>query len=94
MIQIDKFTVRIVNTGDKYGLNDCLVNSKAPMIEFYDSRYPLNEFMGRGQFIARYYAETLIDSGCRHGLCLDGGVPEWSVSAEGMAQVIEYIKGV
>ena len=39
MLQVEKFNVRIVNTGDKYGLNDCLVNRKEQMIEFYDCRY-------------------------------------------------------
>ena len=37
--------------------------------------------------------ETLLDSYYPHGLCLDGGVPAWSVSAEGMQQVIEFIEG-
>lgn len=93
MTQIEFFNVRIVNTGDKYGRNDCLTNDKAPMVEFYDSRYTCRDFADRGQFVSRYYIKTLTDSGCPFGLCLDGGVPEWSVSAEGMKQVIQYIKG-
>jgi hypothetical protein len=49
--------------------------------------------MGRGQFVSRYYASTLLDgSGYPTGLCLDGGVAEWAVSANGMAQVLDYIK--
>jgi hypothetical protein len=94
MKRIEQFNVRIINTGDKYGVNDCLTNTKAPMIEFYDSRFTHGADGARGQFVARYYTETLTNSGCTHGLCLDGGVPAWSVSAEGMQQVIEYIKGV
>jgi hypothetical protein len=93
MKQVEHFNIRIVNTGDKYGRNDCLTNTKAPMVEFYDARYTDKSFADRGQFVSRYYIETLTDSGCPRGLCLDGGVPEWSVSAEGMIQVLQYIQG-
>jgi hypothetical protein len=88
MITVDKFNVRVVNTGDKYGVNDCLVNDKAPMVEFYDTRYPHTQY---GQFVSRYYVDTLLerDTG---GLCLDGGVPSWTVSAEDMATVRNFLK--
>ena len=89
---IEKFNVRIVNTGDKYGVNDCLTNTKGPMVEFYDSRFKSGWDKERGQFVTRYYVETLINSYYPRGLCLDGGVPAWSVSAEGMQQVIAFIE--
>lgn len=92
MQRIEKFNVRIVNTGDKYGVNDCLTNTKGPMIEFYDSRFKSGWDQERGQFVMRYYFETLINNYYPRGLCLDGGVPAWSVSAEGMQQVIEFIE--
>ena len=93
MQRIEKYNVRIVNTGDKYGVNDCLTNTKAPMVEFYDARFKSGWDQERGQFVTRYYVETLINSYYPHGLCLDGGVPAWTVSAEGMLQVIEFIEG-
>lgn len=92
MIRIEKFNVRIVNTGDKYGVNDCLTNTKGPMVEFYDSRFKSGWDKERGQFVTRYCVETLINSYYPRGLCLDGGVPAWSVSAEGMQQVIAFIE--
>jgi hypothetical protein len=93
MIKVEKFNVRFVNVGDKYGRNDCLINDKASMVEFYDSRYDFPDSMGRGQFVSRYYVSTLEEGNQNgEGLCLDGGIPEWSVSAEGMKQVLEYIK--
>jgi hypothetical protein len=92
MKKVEKFNVRIVKTGDKYGRNDCLVNDKAPMVEFYDSRHNHSDFDGRGQFVSRYYISTLTTSQYPNGLCLDGGIPEWSVSADGMKQVLEYIQ--
>jgi hypothetical protein len=89
MITVDKFNVRVVNTGDKYGRDFCLTNDKAPMVEFYDTRYPHTQY---GQFVSRYYVDTLLerDTG---GLCLDGGVPSWTVSAEDMATVRNFLKG-
>ena len=92
MKKVEKFNVRIVNTGDKYGRNDCLVNNKEPMVEFYDTRFSDRDFDGRGQFVSRYYISTLSSSQYPNGLCLDGGIPEWSVSAEGMKQVLEFIQ--
>jgi len=96
MIKVDKFNVRVVKNGDKFGRDFCLAHDdERPMVEFYDSRYPHSEF---GQFIRRYYAGTLLghegffgghpDS----GLCLDGGnADEWSVSVEDMDTVRRYI---
>jgi len=92
--QVELFNIRIVNTGDKYGVNDCLTNNNAPMIEFYDARFTHGADGARGQFVTRYYIETLTDSGCPNGLCLDGGVFAWTVSSDGMRQVLEYIEEV
>jgi hypothetical protein len=92
MLQVEKFNVRVVNTGDSYGRFDCLVNKDEPMVEFYDSRYNHESGMGRGQFVSRYFVSTILGGEYPNGLCLDGGVPEWSVSAEGMKQVINFIK--
>lgn len=92
MEKVEKFNVRLVNTGERYGRDDCLVNDKAPMVEFYDSRYTDPSFGERGQFVSRYYVSTLLERPHHVGLCLDGGIPEWSVSAEGMQQVLEYIQ--
>lgn len=91
MITVSKFNVRVVNTGDKYGLNDCLVNNKTPIVEFYDSRFTKGG--ARGQFVSRYYVDTILD-GSDCGLCLDGGVPDWTVSAQDMDTVRDFLKGV
>lgn len=89
-INIDKFTVRIVRNGEKYGLDFCLTYDSQvndPLVEFYDARYPHTEY---GQFVSRYYASTLSerDTG---GLCLDGGVPEWSVTEADMHLVRKWV---
>jgi hypothetical protein len=90
LLKLNKWNVRIVKTGDQYGRAMCLTNDKAPMVEFYDSRYPHTEY---GQFVSRYYISTILsDKEYPTGLCLDGRVPAWNVSAEDMAQVITFLK--
>ena len=90
MLTVENFNVRVVNTGDTYGLDDCLVNNGAELVEFYDKRYM---HTSRGQFVSRYYVSTLLrGNGYPNGLCLDGRVDEWVVSGDGMAQVLDYIK--
>jgi hypothetical protein len=95
MITVDKFNVRVVNKGDKYGLNNVLThNEDKPLVEFYDVRYPHTEF---GQFVSRYYVSTILgDDGYGpkdSGLNLHGGVPEWTVSERHMDIVRAYLKG-
>ena len=39
MLQLDRFNVRIVNNGEKYGREFCLTHDEdKPMVEFYDRR--------------------------------------------------------
>jgi hypothetical protein len=96
MITVDKFNVRVVNKGEKYGLNFCLTHKQEkPLVEFYDARYPHTEF---GQFVSRYYVETILGEdgyGSKEGgLSLHGGIPEWTVSAKDMDIVRNFLKGV
>ena len=87
-MQIDKFNLRIVRKGDHYGRDNCLTHNKPePLVEFYDVRYPHTEL---GQFVTRYYAETLLEMEDT-GLCLDGGVPNWSVSRNDMRIVRAWV---
>lgn len=94
MITVDKFNVRIVRKGDRYGRDYCLTHDEdKPLVEFYDNRYPHTE---DGQFISRYYVETILGTD-RYGrgtggLCLDGGVPSWTVSEQDMDTVREYLR--
>lgn len=88
MITVDKFNVRILRKGDKYGRDECLThNEDRPLVEFYDTRYPHTQY---GQFVSRYYVSTLLESDTG-GLCLDGGVPSWTVGAQDMDTVRKYL---
>ena len=96
MITVDKFNVRVVTKGDKYGRDFCLThNEDKPLVEFYDARYPHTEF---GQFVSRYYVETILgddDYGPKNsGLSLDGGIPEWTVPASDMNTVRYWLKTI
>lgn len=84
------FTARIVGRGDRYGMNWCLTNDGAePLIEFYDRRFPHTEL---GQFVSRYHASTLGNRmGIGGGLCLDAGVPAWSLDAVAYGMVTEWL---
>lgn len=89
LMNVDKFTVRLVSKGDRYGLDHCLAHDKdEPLVEFYDARYPFTEF---GQFVARYDISTILD-GDDAGINLDGGVPEWTISADDMAAVRAWLE--
>ena len=89
-MNIDKFYVRVVRDGDKHGRDDCLTHRGQPLVEFYDTRYDHAAWKGRGQFVQSYYVETLLDRSTG-GLCLMGGVPEWSLSGEDMKIVREFL---
>lgn len=84
------FNVRIVRQGDKYGLNDCITyQGTEPLVEFYDSK---SSHSALGQFVSRYYMTTLLEGNSHCGINLDGGVPEWTIQAEPMKIVIEWLK--
>lgn len=72
------FTVRLVTSGQRYGLSDRLTHDGAPMIEFFDRRAKKHGPLG--QFVARYFVHTLWDGLDRDSvLALDCGVPSWAV---------------
>lgn len=83
-----KWNCRILNRGDKYGLNYCLThNIDKPLVEFYDSRFPHTEY---GQFVCRYWVETILES-ANDGLILDFGIPNWQIDADQMQQVRQWL---
>lgn len=91
LFKAEKFNVRIVSRGDKYGLNFSLThNEDMPLVEFYDSRYPHTEY---GQFVSRYYLDTIINHE-GSGLSLDAGVTAWTVPAEAMSELIKTLKNI
>lgn len=91
-----EFNVWLLEPGDRYGLDDCYTADE-PMVEFYDARYAMTSqarFCPQGQFVARYYLSTLIeslpDSGKHPGLSLQGDVPRWTLSGYNVVEVIRW----
>lgn len=83
------WAIRLVQFGDNYGQRDKLIHDNVdPMVEFFDTRFPHTPL---GQFVSRYYLSTLLERQDNVGLCLDGGVPSWSVSAVAMAEVYQWL---
>jgi hypothetical protein len=103
------FLVRLVATGDHYGMEMRLVNREEPMVEFYDARNPFAyDFVGSkadaiaagapvlGQFTGgRYYLSTLRETRHHHGgLALTGGIPTWTLDPASMAAVHAWLDTV
>ena len=87
-----QFNVRLVEMGDAFGLNDMLIHEKdEPVVEFYDARQMHTR---RGQFISRYYLETLLDGNPVYGLILMGDEPEWRIDFEGYVAVRMAMQGM
>lgn len=82
------WAVRIVEHGDNYGLNGTLTHKwERPLVEFYDTRHEHTDF---GQFVSRYFLETLIDG--EGGLNLQGGVPMWSINEPCMNRIRDWLR--
>lgn len=83
--------VKIVEVGEKYGRGLLFTNTEKPFVEFYDMRSNELERDTRGQFVSSYYLSDILDRCLENGLCLDGGVPSWTISSEGIKKVINFI---
>lgn len=90
-----EFNIHVVFEGDRYGRDDCLLHDKKdPFIEFYDARY---DFDKHGQFVTRYLLSSLMKSRDkleRAGLLLDGGIPNWKLSASNMRGLYRYLEPI
>ena len=104
----DRFALRILRKGDRYGSGgrsygsgsrsygsfDTLTNSHdEPMLEVFDIAQDPDTFGPRGQFVQRYYCEDLLENAHPDGLVLDLGVPEWRISAQGMVRLKVWLLG-
>jgi hypothetical protein len=85
------WVVRLIQRGDGYGKQDAVMHEDdEPLVEFFDTRY---EHTDLGQFVSRYFRRTLLESEAG-GLCLQGGVPSWTVHSDCMARVRLWLKNV
>jgi len=89
------WTIRIIDKGDAYGRDDCLIHDNdEPTIEFYDgdNLFDKQESDGTmlGQFVSRYYISTIADGG-RGGMDLMGYEPKWKIDNLMMDSVRAYV---
>lgn len=56
-------------------------------IRFYDGRYMHTE---NGQFVSEYHTKTIMEHG-DYGLNLDFGVPTWTITAQGIKQIKDWL---
>jgi hypothetical protein len=102
------FTARYVAAGDTYN-RDATAVADAPMVEFYDATYaddPRFEFGGLriGQFVSRYFVDTLLPAAVgrvsrdgygvppAQGLDLDFGIDVWKVDGPAIREVMEWLR--
>ena len=89
------WTIRILEQGDAYGRDDCLIHDKdEPTVEFYDAdnEHTIDKPSGTmlGQFVSRYYISTIADGG-RGGMDLMGYEPKWKIDPLMMDNVRDYL---
>ncbi len=90
-----EFNVKILWKGDAYGRDKCLTHDEVePLVEFYDATYSEENgdtrFDPEGQFVSRYYAETILErDDC--GLDLMGYEPAWKVDYKAMRKVRAWL---
>ena len=101
-LPLEKWTVRLIMPGDRYGEKDNLINTgNKPLVEFYDADYKRDPSFGPyGQFTGgRYYLETLQGKDGlysnqgehRRELSLDDSISKWTVSAKDMNVIMDWL---
>lgn len=102
-LPLEQWTVRLITKGDPYGAGDCLTYQESkPMVSFYDADYKNKGGFGPyGQFTGgSYYLETLQgkDGFSPHSheehrweLSLDTSIPKWTVSANDMNVIMDWL---
>lgn len=92
--KVGKWNIKVVPANDssrrKTGHADLDADS---IVQFYDNSQSKEVFGEDGQFVSSYYLQTLLEHK-GGGLCLDGGVPAWTVNAEDYSLVRKYLKAL
>jgi hypothetical protein len=94
------FNVRFVYEGQRHGQTNAQWHySTRPLVEFFDASPETVENFRKqgqgdlGQLVSQYRMHTLCEGRSEeHGLCLDGGVPEWSIDGPAMAPVMKFCR--
>lgn len=68
---------------------DFNVVREGEFVTFYDARFP--SFGPHGQQVSKYYISTILEDCGHYALDLDGGIDDWTVPADSMKQVVEFL---
>lgn len=85
-----KWKVRVVNIGEPYGVNYCLINEKEAFVEFYDLTQDVEKFP-IGQFVSRYNLKQLLELEVAYGLALYASIDTWSLTSEALKEVVNWL---
>ena len=84
-----RWQVRVVREGDQYGRGGQLTHrGETPLVEFWD----MDQFKGIGQFVSRYYLDTIQGTPVGQGLSLNLSVHRWHLSTAGMNTVRKFLE--
>ena len=78
--QVSCWICRIVYENGRYS------NPDKPIIEFYSA--------DTNQFVSAYYVETMLDHENGVGLCLDGGVPAWTIVGDDLVDILDWLEEI
>ena len=84
---VKKWKVRLIKTGEPYGVSGNMVNDKETMVEFIS--------VDTNQFVSRYYLSTILeDYPSNRGLRLYGDVNAWTIDAENYAKIRKWLSKI
>ena len=83
----EKYRVRLLVPGDRYGLDGKLRADRA-LVEFYDPRYVSPTQGPLGQLIARYELGALLERDPAKGLDLAADRVHWKIDAKALNQAL------
>lgn len=99
--QAGKWKCVLILPGQTYGRSHCLQNKGETLAEFYDCSVSKETFPA-GQFVSRYYLQTLCTSDFGSslkemaeqgtGFCLDGEVPSWRIDSAELAAIADWLE--
>lgn len=99
--QAGKWKCVLIPPGSPYGRLQCLTNEGETLVEFYDCGVSKETFPA-GQFVSRYYLETLCTNdfgsslremaGQGTSFCLDGGIPSWRIEGMELTEIANWLE--
>jgi hypothetical protein len=92
------FNVRVLEPGDRYGRDEVLTWEGdifgQRCVEFYAAQHKDPSFGSHGQFVSRYYENTLLGRHWDEGIDLQGDVPVWSIDGATFGEIMDWVTSI